>query len=57
MKADNVFADFLAARVHELNRELANARSEIGRVRRSRDLWRQRSIELTNRYTDNGARR
>ncbi len=57
MKADNVFADFLAARVHQLTHELAAARSELGKARRSRDLWRQRSIELTKRYTDNGARR
>ncbi len=45
MGAHTVFNDFLAARVHELNRELAAARSEAARLRRSRDLWKNRAIQ------------
>ncbi len=45
MKADNVFSEFLAARVHELTRDLAAKRSECERLRRSRDLWKQRAIQ------------
>lgn len=36
------FSEAMAAQVIELQRELANTRREVLRLRRSRDLWRTR---------------
>jgi hypothetical protein len=36
------FSEHLAQRVHELERDLRNARTETRRLRESRELWKRR---------------
>lgn len=51
------FSEALAARVHELERELVNTRREVLRLRKSRELWKLRYKWAALAARQAGARR